>query len=38
MTKTIQRIPLETIKPDPEQPRKEFGEDDLHELAQSIRG
>ncbi len=37
MTKEIRQIPLLAIKPDPTQPRKEFGEDELHELAQSIR-
>ncbi len=37
MDKEIRQIPLLAIKPDPTQPRKEFGEEDLWELAQSIR-
>jgi len=37
MIKEIRQIPLLAIKPDPTQPRKEFGEEDLWELAQSIR-
>src|SRR4030042_5085978 len=37
MTKEIRQIPLLAIKPDPTQPRKDFGEEDLEELAQSIR-
>ncbi len=37
MTKEIRQIPVLAIKPDPTQPRKDFDEDDLWELAQSIR-
>ncbi len=37
MTKEIRQIPVLAIKPDPTQPRKDFNEDDLWELAQSIR-
>jgi len=36
MTKEIRQIPLLAIKPDPTQPRKEFDDDELQELAQSI--
>ncbi len=36
MTKEIRQIPLLAIKPDPAQPRKDFNEDELQELAQSI--
>jgi len=36
MDKEIRQIPLLAIKPDPSQPRKEFDEDELQELAQSI--
>jgi len=36
MDKEIRQIPLLAIKPDPAQPRKEFDEDDLAELAKSI--
>jgi len=32
----IQEIPLELIKPDPDQPRKNFDEDEIKELAASI--
>ena len=37
MEKEIRQIPLLAIKPDPTQPRKDFDEDGLQELAQSIR-
>ena len=36
MTKEIRQIPIWAIKPDPAQPRKDFDEDELQELAQSI--
>ena len=36
MTKEIRQIPLLAIRPDPTQPRKDFDEDELQELAQSI--
>jgi len=36
VTKEIRQIPLLAIKPDPTQPRKDFNEDDLWELARSI--
>jgi len=36
MTKEIRQIPLLAIKPDPTQPRKEFDDEELQELAQSI--
>ena len=36
MTKEIRQIPLLAIKPDPAQPRKEFGKDELQELADSF--
>jgi len=36
MTKEIRQIPLLAIKLDPTQPRKDFDEDELQELAQSI--
>jgi len=32
----IQNLPLSKIKPDPEQPRKTFKEDALHQLSESI--
>ncbi|MDR3249298.1 MAG: ParB N-terminal domain-containing protein, partial [Treponema sp.] len=31
------KIPLDKLKPNPNQPRKYFGEDELRELAASIR-
>ena len=37
MNKEIRQIPLLAIKPDPSQPRKEFDDEELQELAQSIR-
>lgn len=37
MNKEIRQIPLLAISPDPTQPRKDFDEDGLQELAQSIR-
>jgi len=37
MTKEIRQIALQAISPDPNQPRKNFDDDDLQELAQSIR-
>ena len=36
MDKEIRQIPLLAIKPDPSQPRKEFDDDELQELARSI--
>ncbi len=36
MIKEIRQIPLLAIKPDPTQPRKDFDEGELQELAQSI--
>ncbi|MFC1981089.1 ParB/RepB/Spo0J family partition protein [Chloroflexota bacterium] len=36
MTKEIRQIPLLAIRPDPAQPRKDFDEEELQELAQSI--
>lgn len=36
MNKEIRQIPLLAIKPDPSQPRKEFDDEELQELAQSI--
>jgi len=36
MDKEIRQIPLHAITPDPSQPRKEFDEDELQELARSI--
>jgi ParB family chromosome partitioning protein len=30
-------VPIELLRPNPDQPRKSFGEDELDELAQSIR-
>ena len=36
MTKEIRQIPLLAIKPDPAQPRKEFDDEELQELARSI--
>lgn len=37
MKKEIRQIPLHAINPDPTQPRKDFDEEELEELAQSIR-
>lgn len=37
MKKEIRQITLQAITPDPAQPRKEFGDGELQELAQSIR-
>lgn len=37
MTKEIRQVPMLAIHPDPTQPRKDFDEDGLQELAQSIR-
>ena len=37
MKKEIRQIPLNAINPDPTQPRKEFDEEGLEELANSIR-
>lgn len=37
MKKEIRQIPLLDINPDPAQPRKDFNEDELEELTQSIR-
>ena len=37
MQREIRQIPLQAITPDPHQPRKEFDDDALQELAQSIR-
>lgn len=34
---TLHRIPLDLIAPNPRQPRKAFGEDELRELADSLR-
>lgn len=31
------QIPLDRVRPDPDQPRREFGEDDLDRLARSLR-
>lgn len=36
-TEVIQEIAIEEITPNPRQPRQWFGEEDLHELAESIR-
>ncbi|WP_329903603.1 ParB/RepB/Spo0J family partition protein [Porphyromonas pogonae] len=36
-TSSINEIPLNQIEPNPNQPRKEFTEDTLHELASSIQ-
>ena len=33
----VRMLPIEQIKPNPEQPRKQFTDDDLEELAASIR-
>lgn len=37
MKKEVREIPLSAINPDPNQPRKDFDEEELEELAQSIR-
>jgi ParB family chromosome partitioning protein len=37
MKKEVRQIPLNAINPDPTQPRKDFDEEELEELAQSIR-
>ncbi len=37
MNKEIKLVPIATIKPDPTQPRKDFKEEDIKELAQSIK-
>lgn len=37
MKKEIRQIPLQAISADPTQPRKDFDDDELQELAQSIR-
>ena len=33
----VRDLPIETIQPNPDQPRRTFGEEDLEELADSIR-
>jgi len=33
----VQRVPIESLKPNPDQPRKSFNQDDLEELTASIR-
>lgn len=33
----VQRVPIETVRPNPDQPRKIFGREELEELAASIK-
>ena len=35
--KGVRDLPVEFLKPNPHQPRREFAEDDLEDLARSIR-
>lgn len=37
MPSGVQRVPIESVKPNPDQPRKIFGREELEELAASIK-
>ena len=34
---TLREVPIDEVVPNPDQPRKNFDEDDLNELADSVR-